>query len=174
MLQLKVKPHLSLPVLKKKLKSQQDVRLFLYWQIVYSVAANPGKKAEEYSSILGINKEKVYRIVQLYNKQGEGFDSDLEWGGRREERSKMTLKEEETLLRSIEGKAKKGQILTLRDLKKQIENYLGAPVSEDYVWDLFSRHNWKKKAPRPEHPDKNQKNQKDFKKNSPSYWAPVS
>ena len=174
MLQLKVKPHLTLPALKKKLQSQQDVRLFQYWQIVYSVAANPGKKAEEYSSILGINKEKVYRIVQLYNKQGAEFDSDLEWGGRREERSNMTLKEEEAILKSIEGKAKKGQVLTIRDIKKQIENYLGAPVSEDYVWDLFSRHNWKKKAPRPEHPEKNQKNQKDFKKNSPSYWAPVT
>lgn len=174
MLQLKVQPHLKLSALKRKLQEQKDVRLFQYWQIIYSVAFNPGRKAEEYSSILGINKEKVYRLVQLYNKQGEGFDRNLKWGGRREERSTMTLKEEKSLLTTIEDKAKKGQILTIRDIKKEIENYLGNPVSEDYVWDLFSRHQWKKKSPRPEHPKKNPKKQKEFKKNSQSYWAPAS
>lgn len=174
MLQLRVKPHLSSPMLLKRLQEQKDVRLFQYWQIIYSVSTNPGKKAEEYSSLLGINKEKIYRLVQMYNKKGADFDKGLMWGGRREQRSHMTLKEEAGLLQSIEEKAVKGQVLTVHDIKRQIEDKLGKAVSDDYVWDLFSRHNWKKKAPRPEHPQKDRKKQEAFKKNSPSYWVPVS
>src|SRR5271170_2278425 len=122
MLALKVKAHLSNKALLKKLQGQKDIRLFQYWQIIYSVSTNPGRKAQEYSSLLGINKEKVYRLVQLYNKEGADFDKRLTWGGRREERSHMTLKEEAGLLQSIEGKAVKGQVLTMHDIKKQIED----------------------------------------------------
>ena len=174
MLQLKVKPHLSQKSLRKKLSIQTDVRLFQYWQIINSVFTNPGKKAEEYGSILGVAKEKVYRIVQSYNKNGADFDKEFIWGGRREERSLLSLKQEADLLKSIEAKAQKGQVLTMNDFKKQVENYIGTPVSDDYIWDLFSRHQWKKKSPRPEHPEKNIQNQKTFKKNSRSYWVPAS
>ena len=174
MLQLKVKPHLSNQALLKKLQGQKDVRIFQYWQIIYCVSTNPGKKADEYASLLGINKEKVYRLVQVYNKDGADFDTKLIWGGRREERSHMPLKQEAHLLQTIEAKAIKGQVLTVNDIKKLIENSLGKSVSDDYIWDLFSRHNWKKKVPRPEHPKKDIKKQRTFKKNSRSYWAPAS
>ncbi|MBI2270138.1 MAG: hypothetical protein HYU69_07235 [Bacteroidetes bacterium] len=120
MLQLKVKPHLSKQALLKKLQGQKDVRLFQYWQIIYSVSTNPGKQAEEYASLLGINKEKVYRLVQLYNKDGADFDTGLVWGGRREQRSHMSLKQESSLLKTLEQKAVKGQILTVNDIKKLI------------------------------------------------------
>jgi transposase len=174
MLQLKVKPHLSKQALLKKLQGQKDIRLFQYWQIIYSVSTNPGKRAEEYASLLGINKEKVYRLVQLYNKEGAGFDTELIWGGRREERSHMSIKKEAGLLQTIEEKAIKGQVLTFNDIKKLVESSLGKSVSDDYIWDLFSRHNWKKKAPRPEHPQKDVKKQNAFKKNFRSYWVPAS
>ena len=174
MLQLKVKAHLSPKALRNKLNSQTDVRLFQYWQIIHSVFNNPGKKAEEYGSILGVAKEKVYRIVQSYNKSGADFDKYLIWGGRREERSHLSIKQEADLLKGIEAKTQKGQVLTMNDLKKHVENYIGTSVSDDYIWDLFSRHQWKKKSPRPEHPEKNIQNQKKFKKNSRSYWVPAS
>ena len=36
-------------------------------------------------------------------------------------------------------------------------------MSEDYSWDLFKRHNWKKEMPRPEYP-KNKEAQEEIKK----------
>lgn len=45
-------------------------------------------------------------------------------------------------------------------------------MSDDYIWDLFKRHNWKKKMPRPEHPKKNKMAQEEFKENSLKYWQP--
>jgi hypothetical protein len=103
MLRLEIKPHLTDRALRKKMEERKDVRLFQYWQIIYSVSTNPGRKAQEYSSLLGITKEKVYRLVQMYNKEGSDFDRRLSWGGRREERSHMTLKEDAGLLRAFTG-----------------------------------------------------------------------
>lgn len=174
MLQLKVVSHLNKSQLIEKMNIQKDIRLFQYWQIVYIVYNNPGKKSEEYASLLGINKEKVYRIIQTYNKKGVLFDKDLKWGGRREERSLITFKEESELMERIAIKARKGKVLTANDIRKEVEEKIGKKVSDDYLWDLFKRHNWKKKAPRPEHPNKNKKLQDDFKKNSPPFWVPAS
>ena len=62
----------------------------------------------------------------------------------------------------------------MNDIRKVVEKKVGQSVSDDYLWDLFKRHNWKKKAPRPQHPKKQQAKQEEFKKNSPSFWSPAS
>ncbi|MDR3287558.1 MAG: hypothetical protein LBT27_08960, partial [Prevotellaceae bacterium] len=61
-------------------------------------------------------------------------------GGRREERSLMTLEEERQLLSEAEQDALNGKILICKHIKTRIEEKLGRKVSDDYVWDLFRRH----------------------------------
>jgi len=53
-----------------------------------------------------------------------------------------------------------------------VETKVGNKVSDDYLWDLFNRHGWKKKMPRPRHPKSDKATQTKFKKNFPSYWNP--
>ena len=53
---------------------------------------------------------------------------------------------------SIKTKAKEGSIIVAKHIRKIVEAKVGKAVSDDYLWDLFNRHNWKKKMPRPEHP----------------------
>jgi transposase len=154
------------------MRSQADVRLFQYWQIIYSVQSNPGKKAEEYGNLLGMSTAKIYRITTLYNKHGEGFDKQLQWGGRREERSLLTNEQEISLMKGLEKQAREGKVITMNDIKGIVERKVAHAVSDDYLWDLFKRHDWKKKAPRPQHPKKDEAKQQEFKKNSPSYWKP--
>jgi len=174
MLQLKTLAHLDNKALRQKMVSQRDLRLFQYWQVIYCVQTNPGKKAEEYASLLGIAKEKVYRIVQQYNKKGKDFDRELHWGGRRETRSLLSLEEEHQMMKALEKEAQTGKIITMNDIRKVVEKKVGHAVSDDYLWDLFKRHNWKKKAPRPQHPQKQQVKQEEFKKKSHSFWSPAS
>lgn len=50
--------------------------------------------------------------------------------------------------------ANEGQILIAKHIKKIIEEKVGKQVSDDYIWDLFERHNWKKKMPCPGNPKK--------------------
>jgi len=144
-----------------------------YWQILLSVSFNPDKKAEEYALFIGVSTNKVYRVVEQYNRGGAGFTDNIEWGGRRKETSYLTLEEEKKMMDSIRSKAVQGKILTAKDVIREIEKKLKKKVSDDYVWDLFKRHNWKKKSPRPQHPKHNQVAQDKFKKNSPKFWSPA-
>ena len=174
MRQLKTLAHLDNKALRQQMSLQKDVRLFQYWQIIHCVQTNPGKKAEEYAFLLGIPKEKVHRIVQQYNKKGKDFDKELQWGGRREKRSFLSLEEEQKTMKALEKEARAGKIITMNDIRKVVEKKVGHAISDDYLWDLFKRHNWKKKVPRPQHPKKQQAKQEAFKKNFPGYWSPAS
>lgn len=169
---LQLQPHLTTSELSIKLSTCINIHHRSYWQILLSVSFNPNKKAEEYASFLGVTKSKIYKVVELYNKEGSDFTSKLNWGGRRTSTSHMSLEDEEKMMKDLAVKAINGKILVAKHIRKIIETKLGKPVSDDYIWDLFKRHNWKKKMPRPEHPKKNKAAQEEFKKNSLSYWQP--
>lgn len=171
---LQLQPHLDNKSLLKKMRNQEDVRLFQYWQIIYSIQSNPGRKAEEYGGMLGMSTAKIYRICNLYNKHGESFDKQLNWGGRREQRSLLSYEQEKDLMKGLKKQAGEGKVITMNDIKGIVEKKVGHKVSDDYLWDLFKRHNWKKKAPRPQHLKKDETKQQEFKKNSPNYWKPPS
>lgn len=168
-----LKEHLEGRELLERMNVQKDLRLFRYWQILYCIHSNAGKRAEEYANLLGVDVSKIYRVVQLYNKYGAGFCDRLVWGGRRDARSLLSLDEERLLMDRLKQKASKGQILTMNDIRLAVEKQTRRPVSDDYLWDLFKRHGWKKKAPRPSHPKKDAAEQETFKKNSLTYWSPA-
>ena len=169
---LKLKPHYTTAEFSDKLMSCANNHHRVYWQILLSVSFNPNKKAEEYASFIGVSKSKVYRVVEQFNKKGKSFLDSREWGGRRDKTAYLTLEEESKLMDDIRSKAVKGMILTANDVIMEIEEKLKIKVSDDYVWDLFKRHNWKKKSPRPQHPKHDQNAQDEFKKNSQKYWTP--
>ena len=77
------------------------------------------------------------------------------------------------MLNELKQNAKEGKILVAKHIKKVIEAKIGKQVSDDYIWDLFNRHNWKKKKPRPQHPKKDIEAQEALKKNSQKYWQPL-
>ena len=153
--------------------SQTEIRAFRDWQIIYSVQTNSEKKAEEIAGILGVKKSKVLRVIQLYNKKGMAWRTYGQWGGRREKRCHLSIEEEAILLKSIESDALSGKVLTYRQIKKKVENRVGKAVSDDYIWDLFSRHNWKKKALRQSHPKADKQAQEEYKKLQGEAGSPI-
>jgi len=169
---IQLKPHLTTSELSIKLATCTDLHKRSYWQILLSISFNPNKKAEQYAAFLGVTKSKVYRVVELYNNNGVDFIDNINWGGRRLSTSHMSLEEEEKMMKDLQLKAKEGKILVAKHIRKVIETKVGKAVSDDYIWDLFKRHNWKKKMPRSEHPKKNKEAQESFKKNSLIYWQP--
>jgi len=172
MKKLKTFPHFSNDELKQILKKQKSTRGYQDWQIIYSVQVNYGKKAEEFSDILGVTKSKIYKVIQLYNKFGFTWRTHNDWGGRREQRCILTIEEEASLLKDLEEDALNGSILIFRHIKDAIELKAGKEVSDDYVWDLFKRHGWKKKVPRQSHPKGDKEKQEEYKKNSKRVWHP--
>ncbi len=149
---LKLENHLSTKEIKQELKAQKEYHKWMYWQIIYSVSLNPGKSAGTIAEILGITNSKIYRTIENYNKNGPDWIKTRKWGGRRKNSSYLSFEEEKELLQTISSKASKGLVLTYLDVKSDVEERIGHNVSDDYIWDLFTRHNWKKKTPRPYHP----------------------
>lgn len=169
---LSTKPHLTDEELKRKMNSQKDIRSFKDWQIIYCVQINYGKTAEEIAAMLGITTTKIYKKVQTYNKQGLDWRRNKNWGGRREARCHLSLEDEKKLLKQLEEEASKGFILTYKQIKARVEGEVGKEVSDDYIWDLFKRHNWKKKVPRQSHPKSDPEKQNEYKKNLKKTWQP--
>ena len=169
---LQLTPHLTTSELSEKLATCLNIHQRSYWQILLSVSFNPNKKAEEYAAFLGVTKSKIYKVVELYNKEGAGFTDNLKWGGRRSQTSHMSFEDEKKMMDDLKNKANDGKILVAKHIRKIVETKVGKAVSDDYIWDLFKRHNWKKKMPRPEHPKHNKSAQEEFKKNSRKYWQP--
>jgi len=163
---LKIEPHLSEDELKKVIDSQKTVRDFKDWQILYSVQTNQGKRASEIADILCIGVHRIYKTVEKYNKLGASWKSNIKLGGRREERCIMTLDKEKEFLQSMETEAISGKILTYKMVKSGVEEKINRSVSDDYIWDMFKRHKWTKKVPRPSHPKADREAQEEFKKNS--------
>jgi len=152
---LRLEPHLTTSELSSKLSTSIKSHHRIYWQILLSVSVNPNKKAEEYALFLGVTKSKVYKVVEQYNKIGADFTDHINWGGRRLATSLMSFEDEEKMMNDLKLKATEGKILVAKHIKKVIEKKVGKQVSDDYIWDLFKRHNWKKKMPCSEHPKRN-------------------
>lgn len=171
---LKVKDQHSFNELTENVTSIKDYNDVIDWKIIQCVKRNLGVNANKIAKILCISPQKVYKVVQDYNKQGKDFKKNVRWGGRRKETSFLTPDGEVNLLNVIRNKAKKGLVITAKDIKKEIEKRIGREVSDDYIWSLFKRHNWTKKSPRPKHPKTDAKKQKEFKKNLKKTWQPPS
>lgn len=75
---IQLQVHFSSKQLKEKLHKEKDVRLFRYWQLLYTISINPGKKDSDYTEMVAMCKDNVYRIVQLYNKKGKHFTDHLQ------------------------------------------------------------------------------------------------
>ena len=108
-------PNLTTPELSSKLASCENIHQRSYWQILLSVSFNPNKKAKEYASFLDVTKSKIYKVVELYNKEGKDFTAALNWGGRRNTTSHMSIEDDETkMMAELKIKANEGKILVAK------------------------------------------------------------
>jgi transposase len=164
--------HLSATEIRQQMRSQKEVLRFKKWQIINAVLSNPDKLVADIAAILSIDTSEVYRTVECYNKHGKPWLDAPSAGGRREARCLLSLADEQALMSSIESEALSGKILIFKHIKLRVEESVGHTVSEDYIWDLFKRHGWRKKRPRPRHPKAEVEKQEAYKKNSAKSWQP--
>lgn len=171
---LKVSNDHSIEELKHYISSHKGYNDVIDWKIIQSVKMNPGILAKTISQVFCISIQKVYSVIEEYNTKGKEYKQGTQWGGRRSGNSYLSIEEEEGFLEELRQKASKGLILTAKDIKEELEKITNHTVSDDYIWKVFKRNNWTKKAPRPEHPKTDYEKQNDFKKNSLKVWQPPS
>lgn len=169
---LKAKESFSKEEINAKIKSQSGYNDTIDWLILRAVQSNGITNAKDIATVLGISIQKVYKVVQDYNKLGREFKENVKWGGRRRNNSYLSKDEELQVLESLKTKALKGQLLTAKDIQKTFEEKIGHSVTQDYIWKLLRRNNWTKKTARPEHPKTDYEKQEEFKKNFQIIWLP--
>jgi transposase len=167
-----ISSHFSDKSLKNIMNSQTDVRAFKGWQIIYSAQSNPGQSRDDIAKMLCVSPSTVYRAVKDYSRHGKNWYICRQRGGRRQQRCHLSLEDEKLLMKSLESDALSGKILIFKHIKKRVEDRVGKEVSDDYIWDLFSRHGWSKKVPRQHHPRADRAAQEEYKKNLRKIWMP--
>ena len=85
-------------------------------------------------------------------------------GGRK--RENMTVADEKALLARFAKAAGAGELLNVDDLKASYEKAIGHETNNSTVYNLLSRHGWRKLMPRPFQPKRNIAAQNSFKKKS--------
>ncbi|MBX3239923.1 MAG: winged helix-turn-helix domain-containing protein [Chitinophagaceae bacterium] len=167
---LKLVNHLSDVELKEKLSVSSGKPEFSRWQILYLIQVAKIQSADTIAPLVNLSKPSIYKIVEGYNKSGVQGIRYSPRGGRH--RFLLSTAQEAEVLQAIEQKAAKGLIKTANDIRSMVEHKVGRKVSDDYLWDLLKRNGWKKKMPRPHHPQRTLAEQQEFKKNSPTVWLP--
>ena len=138
--------------------------------MLYLIQVASINNAEQIGAAIGVSKHTVYQLIRAYNKRGIAAVGKKQKGGRR--RSLLSIDQEIALMEELKQMAQSGQIYSAAAIRKHVEAKVGSKVSDDYLWDLFNRHGWKKKMPRPRHPKSDKATQRKFKKNSRNYWSP--
>lgn len=126
--------------------------------------------AHQVAEFLCASKQAVWRWISQYNLQGpEGLDRQGR-GGRRW--AYLSVPEEEAFLQQWQQQAVRGELLTAKQLRTQLEKFARRKVSLGYVYRLLHRHGWRKLGPRPRHPKAQPRAQERFKKNFPRSSKP--
>ena len=99
---------------------------------------------------MGVSLSTVNRAHMAYDHGGLNALKRKPSGGRK--RENMTVANEKALLARFARAAGAGELLNIHDLKAAYEKAIGHETSKSTVYNLLSRHGWRKLMPRPFHP----------------------
>ena len=114
------------------------------------------------AAAMGVSLSTVNRAHMAYDHGGVKALKPKPSGGR--QRENMTLEEEKALLVDFAKTAGAGEMLNIHDLKAVYEKAIGHQTSNSTIYNLLSRHGWRKLMPRPFHPKHDIAAQDAFKK----------
>ena len=114
------------------------------------------------AAAMGVSLSTVNRAHMAYDHGGLEALKPRPSGGRK--RENMALEEEKALLARFAKAAGAGEMLNIHDLKAAYEKAIGHATSNSTVYNLLTRHGWRKLMPRPFHPKRDIAAQNAFKK----------
>ena len=85
-------------------------------------------------------------------------------------RAKASLEREAQILDEVLSEAQTGGVVIVPPLKPAIEARLGKPLALSTLYQMLSRHGWRKLVPDKHHPKGDPAMREAWKKNAPSVW----
>ena len=130
-----------------------------------------GATLKQTATVLGVGRATVHRLQMRFRKGICALSPQARgWGGRRH--SLMSVQEEKAFLQPWLELAGAGGIVVMSPLRAALAQQLGHPVAASVVYQLLSRHGWRKVAPDTRHPKSDPVVQEEWKKNSRKHWRP--
>lgn len=110
-----------------------------------------GMKNQEIAEKLDTTHRMVSSWVSAYAKGGiEALLAKKRIGNHRN----MSFEEEKEFLSKYFNQAEKGQIVEVNEIKKEYIEKVGHSISNEQIYRVLHRHNWRKVMPRSKHPKK--------------------
>jgi transposase len=153
--------------IKQLMNDSRNKEEFRRYQAVY-LRVSQQMPALAIADITGFSLSHIYKIHSQCLKEGISSLSSRSKGGRY--RSYLSLEEERTMLREIEGKAASGGVLEVSKVRKLFEEKVDREVALYTVYRLLHRNGWRKIAPRPYHPKQKADAVENFKKTGLIWW----
>lgn len=126
-----------------------------YKRLLAVALRGEGKKDKEIAEITHYNQKRVSQLVALFCNEGlEALNNDGRKGGNNR---KMSSEEEKEILESFSKRAQSGQVITVEEIKRKIDEKLGEndeAICLASVYNLLHRNNWRRVMPRAQHPNK--------------------
>jgi len=155
--------HLSVTEILDRMKQPTPFWCLRRWMIIHHALVSPSP-APEIAQRFGVSKHTVHQLISRYNRLGPAALETPGPGQR--QRAYLNLDNEQQFLNHLKEEAADGKLTTVAEIKSRLENHLGQPVHPSTVYRLLSRHEWKKKCPRPRHILSDPNEQEDKKKTS--------
>ena len=155
--------HMSVEEVKAKMTRDPRPWCRLRWLIIYNALVDP-RPAAEIANHTASTVAMVHQVVSTYNRLGVAAVETPGKGGRRHQY--LTLQGEQHFLAPFFTHAEEGKIATAAEIKRAFEAQIGHEVDESTIYRLLNRHRWRKRVPRPRHPQAKQEEQDHFKKTS--------
>jgi transposase len=138
--------------------------------------ASQALSTEAIAQAVGLSVSHVRRVWSTYLRGGLRDGQGRPKGGRRHQN--LTLVQERAVLDPWQEQARRGRLVTARQIKADYEKRLGRAVPDSTVCRLLARHQWRRVVPRPKHPKDNPAARAAFKKTPGQSgrgggWAPA-
>ncbi len=115
------------------------------WEIIYQALTVP-RKAEDLARTVGVSASTVHRVIAAYNRGGVAAIETPGKGGRRHQY--LTLEQERAFLQPFVARAIQGEIATVAEIHRALEERVGHPVDDSSTYRLLTRQGWSKPGAR--------------------------
>ena len=110
-----------------------------------------GAKAHEVAAATGFHAAYVTQLVGKYRNNGLKAIAGNHYGGNHRN---MGVEREADILAPFKARAKKGELIQIREIAKAYQSAADHPVSRGQIYCVLHRHGWRKVMPRSKHPKK--------------------
>ena len=131
---------------------KKTTKKHLYRKIEVLDYASKGYTNEKISELTDYSQSRVSDLISIYVKEGIGyFLLEHRKGGHRRN---LTDEQERKIIEKFEEQARKGQVVSLAEIKSEYERVYGQEIANSTFYAFIKRVDWRRVMPRGTHPKK--------------------